>query len=977
MSKKNERNVASWDALMIELKKIKEEWNNPPALWYRGHTCYDYELVPSLFRFHGGLEKERELFNEFVKFIKTIDVGYDYDDWYILFNMQHFGIPTRLLDWTEVFGIAAFFAVTGNTDGPCIFVLNPEMLNTQSGEPLIIGVPNEYNFEYKKRFWFGYPEAVIYPKAITPVTYSNLRIQRQRGTFTIHGNCEDPLEELRPDCVIKIVLKDKAPGEAKQYLRDFNLNMFSLFPDTQGLTTYIRHQVELKPLDRIDIIFEKTKRKLNRDIDDFRKYLDGSNDVRADESGAVYNNKPSYPFSPDIVSACKLRDDFIERDTDIKALNIWLTSVDNSSIAFLTGEAGIGKTNLLLHWILYHLSEQSPGQRKPVLFYQLRNYDSKKTSLPIDLLKKIFPNEEIFASQKIAFEENIRKGKILIILDGLDELARTKGSQEALASINELKNFIGDNNEARILISCRDHIFNTLSQLELPKYFKNVHKIHLDFLPQDIVMERIKQKLKDVGIPEPASNIINHLIDIACHPLYLDVVVDMLKYKSKELKQENLNKSKLYDLWFDFVLKGYSDLDPGETKRLIARTAGAMLDKRTDVISTEELERWGLTDAEKILSKLSSDEQVKKDNIQKELGNGKANPNAAEEIPVKAKIFAQVSTDSKGKSWAFMHQSLREFILAWSVYQEIFDRKNGPKNGHIGVLSGTSAFDYESQETYCYLAELFDSDISFATAAIETIERMCPDQSEYSKYDQKKKLEIMKQWNHVVRNLFEAIGMIATDKNSKKFEKIIIPRALEILMSDEYKGLYVRFRTKFDIVRCLERLHPFAPKPYHKYFSNHKEPRSDSIYAFAVRGFQSANLKIGSFPPLIFTGSRRPAESQDIEKKVSNCLIGIIESMKAPEIAEFANYLRINCSFALIRWFPGKPEESDLDRIDELLSKLDLNHEITLNLFYTLYRRFGDKIPPLFNGKFNMINLTKLNEKYVPGGALDFLKKTY
>jgi hypothetical protein len=34
------------------------------------------------------------------------------NDWHTLVNMQHYGIPTRLLDWTSVLGVAVFFATS-------------------------------------------------------------------------------------------------------------------------------------------------------------------------------------------------------------------------------------------------------------------------------------------------------------------------------------------------------------------------------------------------------------------------------------------------------------------------------------------------------------------------------------------------------------------------------------------------------------------------------------------------------------------------------------------------------------------------------------------------------------------------------------------------------------------------------------------------------------------------------------------------
>ena len=56
------------------------------------------------------------------------------DDWKTYYLAQHNGIPTRLLDWTENFVTALFFATDGwsGDTRPCVWVVQPECINQLS-----------------------------------------------------------------------------------------------------------------------------------------------------------------------------------------------------------------------------------------------------------------------------------------------------------------------------------------------------------------------------------------------------------------------------------------------------------------------------------------------------------------------------------------------------------------------------------------------------------------------------------------------------------------------------------------------------------------------------------------------------------------------------------------------------------------------------------------------------------------------------
>lgn len=231
----------AWKLLIEEINQAKNDMGNPKVIWFRGHSDESWTLTPSLFRYSNGLEKEKEIYYKFDQLASNI-IKQKTSSWETLFDMQHYYIPTRLLDWTETLGVALYFAIMGRTNinrNSCVWLLNPLKLNKiTTGKDEVKRCDNK-NFNYQKIYWDKIPIKPIDPIALEP-PFRNDRIKAQQGMFTIHGDSDKCISMLHPDTVTKIIIPVNALKDVQDFLDYAHINPYSIFPDIEGLAPFLK-----------------------------------------------------------------------------------------------------------------------------------------------------------------------------------------------------------------------------------------------------------------------------------------------------------------------------------------------------------------------------------------------------------------------------------------------------------------------------------------------------------------------------------------------------------------------------------------------------------------------------------------------------------------------------------------------------------------------------------------------------------------
>ena len=240
--------ISNLEEALLELLAL-----NANAPFWRGHSDASWDLQARVFRPKPPLKtayhQERSLLWHFMmRGSARANAAPSWNDrigWLTL--AQHYGLPTRLLDWTTSPLMALFFAVEDekNEDDGCLWAMWPMRLNEAHALRPALVRPDEPIYNQIVDAAFDEPVGTpLGPMALATVARQiDVRMLVQQSAFTIHSDGTDLRYISTPSVILhKYIVPAGDKKNLRALTRLFGLPRSLVFPELPGLSQELREQ---------------------------------------------------------------------------------------------------------------------------------------------------------------------------------------------------------------------------------------------------------------------------------------------------------------------------------------------------------------------------------------------------------------------------------------------------------------------------------------------------------------------------------------------------------------------------------------------------------------------------------------------------------------------------------------------------------------------------------------------------------------
>jgi hypothetical protein len=229
------------------------------ACVYHGSADAEWPLLTSLDRL-GGLTPphtkahlEAHILRHFLRYARPYLSGRQIDEWELLMTAQHYGVPTRLLDWTYSPLIAAHFATAGQRKdiAAAIWQLDWRQLHAAFKLPqLALLVSDLQRLFDDDRFFTPWQlferqdNHSAFACLIEPPAF-DLRLVAQSAAFTLCSDTRQSFDSFLnkqglSGALTKYVIPAAEVGRIRDQLDLVGIDERRLFPDLGGLASELR-----------------------------------------------------------------------------------------------------------------------------------------------------------------------------------------------------------------------------------------------------------------------------------------------------------------------------------------------------------------------------------------------------------------------------------------------------------------------------------------------------------------------------------------------------------------------------------------------------------------------------------------------------------------------------------------------------------------------------------------------------------------